>query len=93
MVVIGKLIGGMLVIGELTSEGNIEDAMEVGIVPVGPAQMRVAIQPLMAPFSDKTRGYTVRLEHIVATDPAKKDLEDSYMQAKTGIVMANAVPK
>ena len=88
-VVVAKLAGGMMVIGEqLEPKCAIFNAMEVGVVPVAPGQMRVVIQPLMAPFCDDTKGYTIEGHHIIGqTKDVKKDMEDSYRQAQTGIIM------
>ena len=92
-VVVAKLAGGMMVIGEqLEPKCALFNAMEVGVVPVAPGQMRVVIQPMMAPFCDDTKGFTVEGHHIIGQTDAKKDMEDSYMQAKTGIILPGAAP-
>lgn len=92
-IVVAKLVNGGIAIGELAENGDINDAMELAVMPIAPGQVRIGIGPIMNPFSDDTKGFTVGADKFI-TKPveAKKELADNYLQMRSGIVLATQMP-
>lgn len=86
-VMIAKLDGGVLVVGEQEADGgDLLNCMELNVQGTQNG-IRIGLIPVLAPFSDKIDGTNIDEGKIVACVEAEANLTAKYYEAKTGITI------
>ncbi len=95
-IVIGKSIGGELIVGKLEEKDNnaiVADAYSIIVHPDPKTnQLRSIIVPMLAPFDDKAIK-EISMDKIIAVIDAPEDVQQVYIKLTTGLDIVSAGTK
>lgn len=91
-IVLARLMNGELVIGkDEGADEMLHDAKFVHLIPT-PEGPVLALTDWTYPLNIKTKPFTVRKSLVMFSMPAPEPLKNVYVEATTGITIANVQP-
>lgn len=87
-----KMVNGDFVIGKLSADEWIIDAVQLTIQPNGSSGIGIGLMPMMFPFDSEMTGHHIKCNKSMLEMNAPSEVESQYITATTGILTANKLP-